>query len=49
MFLGFHDNFRLAVLINFVLIKKKCKDIVERLWEIITPINTTLTGRNDID
>ena len=25
MFLGFHDNFRLAVLINFVLLKKeKC-------------------------
>ena len=24
MFLGFHDNFILAVLINFVLIKKKC-------------------------
>ena len=24
MFLGFHDNLRLAVLINFVLIKKKC-------------------------
>ena len=24
MFLGFQDNFQLAVLINFILIKKKC-------------------------
>ena len=27
MFLGFHDNFRLAVLINFVLIKKSVGNI----------------------
>ena len=28
MFLGFHDNFRLAILINFVLIKKRCIVVV---------------------
>ena len=32
MFLGFHDNFRLAILINFVLIKKKCEDKCAQWW-----------------
>ena len=34
MFLGFHDNFRLAVLINFVLIKKKESVITLAAWRI---------------
>ena len=32
MFLGFHDNFRLAVLINFVLIKKNVSRGLRHKW-----------------